>query len=80
MKAGKIAAILVLAVAIAVVVFKLTAGKEGYSPWSTFDFTPPPLPIVRPGYVGSYTGALLPTMNADRPFQHTAGAWEWTRV
>jgi hypothetical protein len=80
MKAGKIAAILVLSVAIAIVIFKLTAGKEGYSPWSNFDFTSPPLPILRPGYVGSFPGAVLPTMRSDQPFEYTTSAWEWTRV
>ena len=80
MKTSKLVTILVLAVAIALVIYKLTAGKEGYSPWSKFDFTSPPLPILRPGYVGSYPGAVLPTMNTEKPFEYTTSAWEWTRV
>lgn len=79
MKTGKLVTILVLAIAIALVVYKLIS-KEGYSPWSVVDFTSPPLPPLRPGYVGTYPGAMVATMNSAKPFEYTTSAWEWTRV
>lgn len=81
MKSSKFVTILILSVAIALVLYKLTAGaRESYSPWSVYDFTSPPLPLLRPGYTGSLTGAVLPTMRAGDPFDYTTNPWEWTRV
>lgn len=80
MKTAKILAISALAIAIALVIYKLVSKPEGYSAWSAYDFTSPPLPILKPGYTGSYTGAMLPEQKADSKFEYATIPWTWSRV
>jgi hypothetical protein len=79
MKPAKFFAIAALVLAIGLVLYKLLQ-KDGYSAWSAYDFTSPPLPILKPGYTGAYTGAMLPEQKAESRFDYATIPWTWSRV
>lgn len=80
MKPAKFVAIAALVLAVALVVYKLVAKPEGYSAWSAYDFTSPPLPLLKRGYTGAYTGAILPSQKVDSKFEYATIPWIWSRV
>lgn len=80
MQFAKFVTIAALALAITVVIYKLVSKPEGYSAWSAYNFTSPPLPLLKRGYTGSYTGAVLPTQSSDSKFEYATIPWVWSRV
>lgn len=79
MKAAKLAIVLLLAVALGVVGWRLLTRESFFSP---VDFTSPPLPLLRRGYTGTYTGALVQNPGAQgcMHLDYTTLPWLWTRV
>lgn len=79
MKTSKFLVIVVLATTLALVIYKLMSRTEGF--FSPYNFTSPPLPLLMPGYTGSYTGAVLPRTDKDpTQFEYTTLPFTWSRV